>query len=152
LPLTAVTGKAEIMDAPHAGDLGGTFGGNPIACSAGLAVIDELQGGLIEKAKDLGAKVHERFGDLKNRYELIGDARGLGPMAALELVKDKQSKAPASDEAGNLVRIAYEKGLILLRCGPHHNVIRVLMPLVITEKQLDKGFEILEECFREVQG
>jgi 4-aminobutyrate aminotransferase/(S)-3-amino-2-methylpropionate transaminase len=152
LPLTAVTGKAEIMDAPHAGGLGGTFGGNPIACSAGLAVINELQGGLIEKARALGAKVHERFGDLKNRYDLIGDARGLGPMAALELVKDRRSKAPASDEAGKLVRIAYEKGLILLRCGPHHNVIRVLMPLVITEEQLDKGFEILEESLREVQG
>jgi 4-aminobutyrate aminotransferase / (S)-3-amino-2-methylpropionate transaminase / 5-aminovalerate transaminase len=73
-------------------------------------------------------------------------------MAALELVKDRRSKAPASDEAGNLVRTAYEKGLIILRCGPHHNVIRVLMPLVITEDQLEKGFEILEECFRKVQN
>jgi 4-aminobutyrate aminotransferase / (S)-3-amino-2-methylpropionate transaminase / 5-aminovalerate transaminase len=152
LPLTAVTGKAEVMDAPHVGGLGGTFGGNPIACNAGLAVIDELEGGLIEKAKNLGAKVHERFGELKKRHDIIGDTRGLGPMAALELVKDRRSKAPATEEAGKLVRIAYEKGLIVLRCGPHHNVVRVLMPLVITDDQLDKGFEILEECFREVQG
>lgn len=152
LPLSAVTGKAALMDAPHVGGLGGTFGGNPIACRAGLAVIDELKGGgLIDKGRRLGEKIHEWFGALKARFEIIGDARGLGPMAALELVKDRRTKAPAPDEAGSLVRTAYEKGLILLRCGPHHNVVRLLMPLVITDEQLEEGFSIVEESLRELE-
>ena len=145
LPLAGVTGTAEIMEMPHVGGLGGTYGGNPVSCRAGLVVLDLLQGEMLEKAVQLGEKVRARFLNLQEKYEIIGDVRGLGPMIGMELVKDRESKEPAADEAGELVRRCYEKGLIILRCGPYHNVIRTLMPLVITDDQLERGFSILEE-------
>jgi 4-aminobutyrate aminotransferase/(S)-3-amino-2-methylpropionate transaminase len=145
LPLAGVTGKAELMDAPHVGGLGGTYGGNPIACKAGLAVLDMLNAEMLENARKLGEKLHKRLVDLQSRYEIIGDVRGLGPMMAMELVKDRETKEPASDEAGELVTRCYEKGLIILRCGPYHNVMRILVPLVITDNQLEQGFNILED-------
>jgi len=150
IPLAGITGRAELMDKPHVGGLGGTYGGNPIACKAGLAVLDLLQGGLLEKAVRLGEKLVKSCADLQSRYEIIGDVRGLGPMIGMELVRDRNSKEPASDEAGELVRRCYEMGLIILRCGPYHNVIRILMPLVITDAQVEKGLEILEENLNQV--
>jgi len=150
LPLAGITGRAEIMDAPHVGGLGGTYGGNPIACKAGLAVLDLLSGELLEKSVQLGGKVRDRFLNLKEKYEIIGDVRGLGPMMAMELVKDRQSKEPAGDEAGELVKRCCEKGLIIIRCGVYHNVIRTLMPLMITDNELDRGFAILEDSLREI--
>ena len=150
IPLAGITGRAELMDKPHVGGLGGTYGGNPIACKAGLAVLDLLQGGLLEKAVSLGEKLVKSCVDLQSRYEIIGDVRGLGPMIGMELVRDRDSKEPASDEAGELVRRCYERGLIILRCGPHHNVVRILMPLVITDDQMEKGLEILEESLNQV--
>jgi 4-aminobutyrate aminotransferase/(S)-3-amino-2-methylpropionate transaminase len=149
LPLAGVTGRAEIMDAPHVGGLGGTFGGNPIACKAGLEVLDLLQGEMLEKAVQLGERVRERLLNLQEQYEIIGDVRGLGPMVGMELVKDRRSKEPAADEAKGLVKRCYEKGLIILSCGVYHNVIRSLIPLVITDDQLERGFSILEESLRE---
>ena len=145
LPLAGVTGKAEIMDKPHVGGLGGTYSGNPLSCRAALAVLDMLNDDMLEKAVQLGGKVRDRFLDLKEKYEIIGDVRGLGPMVGMELVKDRQSKEPAGDEAGGLVKHCYEKGLIVLRCGPYHNVIRTLMPLVISDQQLERGLSIMEE-------
>jgi len=150
LPLAGVTGRAEIMDKPHVGGLGGTYGGNPIACKAGLVVMDLLQGGLLDTAVELEEKIRGRLLGLKDHYEIIGDVRGLGPMMAMELVKDRQSKEPAGDEAGELVKRCYEKGLIILRCGPHHNVIRTLIPLVITDDQLEKGLAIVEEALEKI--
>lgn len=150
LPLAGVTGRAEIMDAPHVGGLGGTYSGNPVACKAGLAVLDTLNADMLESAKKLGEKLRKRLVDLQSRYEIIGDVRGLGPMIGMELVRDRQSKEPAGDEAGELVKRGYEKGLIILRCGVHHNVIRTLMPIVITEEQLERGFSILEDALRDV--
>jgi 4-aminobutyrate aminotransferase/(S)-3-amino-2-methylpropionate transaminase len=150
LPIAAVTGRAEIMDAPHVGGLGGTYGGNPVSCKAGLAVLDLLQGELLEEAVQLGDKVSARFVNLQEKYEIIGDVRGLGPMIGMELVKDRASKEPAGDEAAELVKRCYEKGLIVIRCGPYHNVIRILMPLVITDDQLEEGFAILEDRLREI--
>jgi len=150
LPLAGVNGRAEIMDAPHVGGLGGTYGGNPVSCKAGLAVLDLLKGELLEKAVQLGEKVQARFLNLQEEYKIIGDVRGLGPMIGMELVKDRQSKEPAGDEAGELVKRCFEKGLIVIRCGAYHNVIRILMPLVIPDEQLEKGFSILEDSFREV--
>lgn len=150
LPLAGVTGRAEIMDAPHVGGLGGTYGGNPLACKAGLAVVDLLQGEILEKAVQLGDKVRDRVLDLQKEYEIIGDVRGLGPMIGMELVRDRQSKEPAADEAGEVVKRCYEKGLIIISCGVYHNVIRILVPLVITDDQLEKGFSIVEECLKEV--
>jgi len=145
LPLGAVTGRAEIMEMPHVGGLGGTFGGNPIACSAALAVLDLLNTKLLEKATALGEKVRTRFLELQGQFDIIGDVRGLGPMIGMELVKNTQSKEPAPDTAKELVGRCLEKGLILLACGNYGNVIRTLMPLVITDEQLERGLAIMAD-------
>lgn len=152
LPLAGITGKAEIMEMPHVGGLGGTYGGNPIACRAGLVVLDLLRGELLEKAVQLGEKARDRFLALQRQHEIMGDVRGLGPMIGVELVKDRQSKEPAGDEAGELVKRCYEKGLIILRCGLYHNVIRILMPLMIMDDEFERGFTILEENLKEVSS
>jgi 4-aminobutyrate aminotransferase/(S)-3-amino-2-methylpropionate transaminase len=153
LPLSAVTGRAEIMNAPHVGGLGGTFAGNPIACRAALAVLEVFEEEkLLQRAEALGRKVRARFDELQKRYEIIGEVRGLGPMLALELVKDRQKKTPATDETKKLVQACYEKGLVLIACGNFGNVIRTLMPLVITDEQLEKGLGILEAGLRQVSA
>ncbi len=145
LPLAGITGKAEIMETPHVGGLGGTYGGNPIACSAALAVLDLLNAELLEKAAELGEKVRTRLLKLQEEFEIIGDVRGLGPMIGMELVKDPRSKEPAADKAKELVGRCLEKGLIILSCGNYGNVIRTLMPLVITDEQLERGLAIMED-------
>ena len=145
LPLAGITGKAEIVETPHVGGLGGTYGGNPIACSAALAVLDLLNAELLEKAAELGEKVRTRFLELKEEFEIIGDVRGLGPMIGMELVKDTRSKEPAADKAKELVGRCLEKGLIILSCGNYGNVIRTLMPFVITDEQLERGLAIMED-------
>jgi 4-aminobutyrate aminotransferase / (S)-3-amino-2-methylpropionate transaminase / 5-aminovalerate transaminase len=151
LPLGAVTGRAELMDGPHVGGLGGTFGGNPVACRAALAVLDVLLGdGLLARAEQLGVEVRRRLDDLQRRFELVGDVRGKGPMLAMELVRDREKKTPAADETKKLVRRCYEKGLVLISCGQFGNVIRTLMPLVITDEQLDRGFDILASTLQEI--
>ena len=150
LPLAGVTGRAELMDAPHVGGLGGTYGGNPISCRAGLQVLDLLNDDMLDKAMQLGEKVSDRFMNMQEQYEIIGDVRGIGPMIGMELVKDRHSKEPAGDEAGELVKRCYEKGLIVLRCGAYHNVIRMLMPLVITNDQFEQGFSILEDNLKQI--
>ena len=133
------------------GGLGGTFSGNPISCRAGLAVLDILlEDGLLEKGKNLGEKILPRFKEFQEKYEIVGDVRGKGPMLAIELVRDRETKEPGKDEADKLVRLCYDKGLVLLSCGTFGNVIRTLMPLVITDEQLERGLAILEECLHEV--
>ncbi len=145
MPLSAVVGKKEIMDCVHPGGIGGTYGGNPIACEAALAVFDILESdNLLEKSKQLGKTLEKAFLDMQKKYDIIGDVRGLGPMIAIELVKDRQTKEPAADETKALVSYCYERGLIILGCGTLGNVIRFLMPLVITEEQLKKGLDIIE--------
>lgn len=147
LPLSAVIGRKEMMDKPHVGGLGGTYAGNPIACRAGLAVLDVLyEDKLLQKAEVLGDKLWKRFKAMQEKYEIIGDVRGKGPMIALEMVKDRHTKAPATDETKKLLASCYEKGLVLLSCGHKSNVIRTLMPLVITDEQLEKGLAIFEEA------
>ncbi len=151
LPLSAVTGRAELMDGPHVGGLGGTFGGNPVACRAALAVLEVLvEDGLLARAEQLGAELRRRLDNLQRRFELIGDVRGKGPMLAMELVRDREKKTPATDETKKLVKRCYEKGLVLIACGNFGNVIRTLMPLVITDEQLDRGFDILESALQEI--
>ncbi|MBF0378322.1 MAG: 4-aminobutyrate--2-oxoglutarate transaminase [Desulfamplus sp.] len=146
MPLSAVVGKKEIMNAPQVGGLGGTYGGNPICCAAGLAVLDAFkEENLLEKSVTLGNTLREKFDSWQKRYEIIGEVRGLGPMLALELVTDREKKTPAANQAKALVKFCFEHGLILLSCGNYGNVIRTLMPLVITKEQLDKGLSILEE-------
>ncbi|WP_419656831.1 GabT: 4-aminobutyrate aminotransferase (Gamma-amino-N-butyrate transaminase) [Desulfosarcina variabilis str. Montpellier] len=151
MPLSAVIGRADLMNASHVGGLGGTYGGNPIACRAALAVMEILlQDGLMERAVTLGETLKARFDALQERFEIIGEVRGKGPMLALELVEDRQSKTPATDKAKALTARCFEKGLILLSCGGHGNIIRTLMPLVITDEQLDRGLSILEESLEDI--
>ena len=143
-PLSGVVGKAELMDAPDPGGLGGTYGGNPIACAAGLAVMDIMRDEkLPERAARIGSVVEERMQSWAKDHELIGDVRAVGAMAGLELVRDRNTKEPADRETARIVAAARERGLIILRCGIHHNVIRTLMPLTIADDQLEEGLDIL---------
>ena len=143
-PLSGVVGKAAVMDAPGPGGLGGTYGGNPIACAAGLAVMDVMRDErLPERAARIGSVVEERMRTWAAETELIGDVRGLGAMMGMELVRDRKTKEPADTETAKIIAAAREKGLIALRCGVHHNVIRTLMPLTISDDQLEEGLDIL---------
>ncbi|MGH9316404.1 MAG: 4-aminobutyrate--2-oxoglutarate transaminase [Thermoanaerobaculia bacterium] len=145
LPIAAVTGRAEIMDSPQAGGLGGTYGGNPVACAAALASIEFLERHrLAERAEAIGRTVRERFLRLADRLPFIGDVRGLGAMQAMELVKDRAAKEPDKERTNRVIRKAYENGLILISAGTHGNVIRTLMPLVISDDQLQEGLDALE--------
>ena len=151
MPLSAVTGRAEIMNAPHVGGLGGTYGGNPVSCAAALAVFETMEKeNIIEKGKKLGEEVRLAFDKLREKYGLIGEVRGLGPMLALELVKDPETREPATEEAKQLTKLAYEKGLILLSCGNFGNVIRTLMPITIEKDQLKRGLAIMDACFSDL--
>jgi 4-aminobutyrate aminotransferase/(S)-3-amino-2-methylpropionate transaminase len=151
MPLSAVIGREEMINAPHVGGLGGTYSGNPLSCRAALAVLEILlEDGLLKRAETLGRTLRTRFDDLKEKYEIIGDVRGKGPMLGMELVKDRETKEPAADEAKKLVKRCYDKGLVLISCGNFGNVIRTLMPLVITDEQLEKGLAILEESLAEL--
>jgi len=152
MPLSAVIGRTEMMNKPHVGGLGGTFSGNPVSCRAALAVLEILlEDGLLKRSESIGHKIGQRFRSLQENYEIIGEVRGKGPMMGLELVRDRVTKEPATDEAKELVRRCFEKGLILLSCGNFGNVIRTLMPFVITDEQLEKGCTILEESLHELQ-
>ena len=145
LPLASVTGRAEIMDAPMEGSLGGTFGGNPLACAAALAVIETIEKqDLAGRAAKIGEKVRDRFEALWKRCPSVGNVRGVGAMRAIEFVKDRATKEPARELVNRVVRLCYERGLIVLGAGTYGNVIRTLMPLVITEDQLEEGLEVLE--------
>jgi len=151
LPLSGVVGKAEIMDAPAPGGLGGTYAGNPVACAAGLAVLDVMRDErLPERAARIGSVVEERMHSWAKEHELIGDVRVMGAMAGMELVRNRETKEPADKETARILAVAREKGLILLRSGVHHNVIRTLMPLTIPDAQLDEGLDILGEALAEV--
>ena len=146
LPLAAVTGRSEVMDAVEPGGLGGTFGGNPLACAAASAVLDALADeGLLERAEQLGRQIRLGLEGVADRVNKVGDVRGLGPMLALELVEDRRTKVPAAGLTKRTTRAAREKGLILLSCGLYGNVIRILAPLVIEDDDLDRGLELLEE-------
>ena len=143
-PLSAVVGKAGVMDAPDPGGLGGTYGGNPVACAAGLAVMDIMrEEKLPERAARIGSAVEERMQSWAAEHEIIGDVRVVGAMAGMELVRDRGTKEPADKETARILTAAREKGLIVLRCGVHHNVVRTLMPLTIPDDQLEEGLDIL---------
>jgi 4-aminobutyrate aminotransferase len=145
LPLAAVTGRADVMDAPQAGGLGGTFGGNPVACAAALAVLDAFeQEEFLIRIEKLSARLRTSLDEIAGRVAQVGEVRGLGPMLALELVTDRETKEPAAELTKRTTEAARERGLILLSCGTHGNVIRILVPLVIADDDLDRGLEILE--------
>ncbi len=153
MPLSAVVGRKEIMDAVHPSGIGGTYGGNPVACAAALAVMDVFEEeNLLDRAKALGKRLQTQLKTFEEEFELIGDVRGLGPMMAMELVTDRIKKTPAGDAAKALVKYCFDRGLILLACGAFGNVIRLLMPLVISDAQLDQGLEIIHDGLAFVQG
>ncbi len=145
MPISAVVGKKDIMDSVHLGGIGATYAANPIACAAALAVFDIFESeNLLAKAKVLGEKLKLILKALQEKHALIGDIRGIGPMIAFELVYDRDAKTPAPDKVKQLVEFCLEKNLIILACGTYKNVIRLLMPLVITEEQMERGMEIID--------
>jgi len=151
LPLSGITGRAELMDHPQVGGLGGTFGGNPVACRAALAVLDQFEKeDLLSRAKKIGEKVLERFTEFQEHYAIVGDVRGLGAMVGMELVADRKTKEPGTDLAKRLTGLCREKGLLMISAGTYSNIIRPLMPLVITDEQLEKGLSIIEEGLSEL--
>jgi 4-aminobutyrate aminotransferase/(S)-3-amino-2-methylpropionate transaminase len=152
MPLSAVVGRREIMDAIHPGGLGGTYGANPLACEAALAVLDVFEEeNMLEKSVALGEKLQARFKAWQQKYDIIGEIRGLGAMLGLELVKGPDS-APAPEEAKALSADCFENGLSILVCGSYGNIIRVLVPFVITDEQLNKGLDIMENGIRKISS
>jgi len=152
MPLAAVVGKQEIMDSVHSWGLGGTYGGNPVSCAAGLAVLDVFEEeNMLAKSVALGEKLKTRFEKWQQDFPIIGEIRGLGAMLGLALFKGA-NKEPAADEAKQLAAYCLGKGLLILVCGSYGNVIRVLAPFVITDDQLEKGLAVMEAGLREISG
>jgi len=151
LPLSGVLGRAEIMDAPGPNAIGGTYVGNPVAQAAALAVLDVFEDeGLVERAGRIGQTIRGRMTAWQERFPLIGDARGLGAMLAIELVRNPESKEPAPELASRVTEEAARRGLLLLKAGVYSNCIRVLCPLVITDSELDEALGIWEEALEAV--
>ena len=155
LPLAAVTGRAEIMDAPHSGGLGGTYGGNPIACAAALAVIDAIETeGLVARASAIGAMLTDRLTALRARDARVGDVRGRGAMIAVELVRADDGTGtlePDADLTRRVAAAAHAQGLIVLSCGTWGNVLRFLPPLSISDELLTEAFDLIETIFEETR-
>jgi 4-aminobutyrate aminotransferase/(S)-3-amino-2-methylpropionate transaminase len=153
LPLSGVLGRAEIMDGAHAGAIGGTYIGNPVAQAAALAVLDVFEEeDLVARGVVVGSRIRERMLDWQQRWPAIGDVRGLGAMLAVELVTDPATKEPAPDNARAVIDAALQRGLILLKAGVHGNCIRVLCPLTIEDAVLDEALEVWEEALAAVLG
>jgi 4-aminobutyrate aminotransferase / (S)-3-amino-2-methylpropionate transaminase / 5-aminovalerate transaminase len=153
LPLSGVIGRAEIMDAPGDSAIGGTYVGNPVAQAAALAVLDVFEDeSLVERAVQLGETMRERMLGWQQRWDAIGDVRGLGAMLAIELVHDRETKDPAPELASAIVEAAAARGLLLLKSGIYSNCIRVLVPLVISESELDEALGAWEEAVAETLG
>lgn len=151
-PLSAISGRAELMDHPQVGGLGGTYSGNPVACRAALAVLEQFEKkNLLSRGEQIGKRVLEKFEEFYEHYAIVGDVRGLGAMVGMELVVDRKTKEPATALTKQLVNRCREKGLLMISAGTHSNIIRTLMPLVITDEQLEKGLSIIEEGLSELQ-
>lgn len=151
VPLSAVVGRAEVMNAPDPGSIGGTYGGSPLGCAASLAVIHKMQRDDIpSRAAELGDIALKRLHEMAERYPVIGDVRGLGLMLGIEFVKDRITKEPEATLPKKIIASALQKGLMLLGAGMFGNIIRLLPSLTITESQLTEGLDILEESLSEV--
>jgi 4-aminobutyrate aminotransferase/(S)-3-amino-2-methylpropionate transaminase len=151
LPLAAVTGRAEIMDAAGIGGLGGTFGGNPLACASALAALDIIEKeGLLARSAYLGHKFEERGKSWRKQFPIVGEVRGLGGMCAMELVKDPAAREPHADATRKLAQYCYEHGLITITAGTYGNVMRILVPLVVTDDQFSEGLDVLEAALAHV--
>ena len=153
LPLSAVVGRADIMDAVPPGGLGGTYGGNPLACAAAIAVLDAFEEErLVERSAALGKRITDRLRRLADSATCIGDVRGLGPMVAVELFKDEARRVPDPDLTSAIVARAAEQGLILLSCGIYGNVIRILVPITAEDAIVDEGLDILEKTLESLSA
>lgn len=151
LPLSAVVGRAEVMDSVHVGGLGGTYSGNPVACAAALAVLDVMaRDGLAGRGARIGEIMTTRLRRLQDRLPGIGDVRGLGAMVAIELISDRATREPARAQTSAVIRYCYEHGLIVLKAGIHDNCVRALPPLVASDEQIEMGMDIWEEALRHV--
>ena len=151
LPIAGVTGRRDILDTVHPGGIGTTFGGNPLACRAGLAVFDIIENeGLLERAMTVGERIRSRFQAMQARYPAVGDVRGLGAMVAMEFVKDRETKEPAGDLGKAYRAKPYENGAVNIGAGTYHNVIRILTPLTVEDSTLDRGLDIMEQTMAQV--
>lgn len=145
MPISGVIGRSDVMDVAESGELGGTYSGSPLGCQAALAVLDIIkEENLNDRAETIGKAVMKKFEELYAKFECIGEIRGLGAMCALEMVTDRESKKPAKELTNDIIKEANRRGLLLLSAGVYGNVLRLLMPLVITDEQLEEGLEILE--------
>ncbi len=152
-PISGVTGRTDVMDAPHVGGLGGTYGGNPVACAAALAVIAELEEtDLLERATAHGRIIRERLDPLQDSLRMVGEVRGLGPMIGIELVTDKATKEPGRLETAAVVKRCIDNGVLILKAGTYDNVVRILAPLVITDEELHKGLDVLVDALHSVDS
>jgi 4-aminobutyrate aminotransferase/(S)-3-amino-2-methylpropionate transaminase len=151
LPIAAVTGRAEIMDAPSVGGLGSTFAGNPLSCAAALASIEMIErGGLLERATTIGQQFEGRARSWQKKWPLIGDVRALGGMCAIELVRNRETREPAEAETKEIAHYCYEHGLITITAGTYNNVMRILVPLTITDEQFAEGLDVMEAALASV--
>jgi 4-aminobutyrate aminotransferase / (S)-3-amino-2-methylpropionate transaminase / 5-aminovalerate transaminase len=145
LPMAAVTGRAEVMDAAGVGGLGGTFGGNPLSCAAALATLELMEkDGLLARSTQLGQKFEVRGKSWTKQFQIVGEVRGLGGMCAIELVKNPATREPAADETKKIAQYCYQHGLITITAGTYGNVLRILVPLVVTDAQFEEGLDVLE--------
>jgi 4-aminobutyrate aminotransferase/(S)-3-amino-2-methylpropionate transaminase len=151
MPIAAVTGRAEIMDAPGPGALGGTYCGHPASCAAALAAIETIEkDGLLARSTAIGEHFEKRARSWQKKWPLVGDVRGLGGMCAIELVRNAQTREPADSETKEIAKYCYEHGLITISAGTFNNVIRILVPLVVTDEQLNEGLEVIEAALAAV--
>jgi 4-aminobutyrate aminotransferase/(S)-3-amino-2-methylpropionate transaminase len=152
VPISAVTGKAEIMDAPHLGGVGGTYGGSPVACVAAIAAIKQINtDAFLQRVNQVGEMIRETLEDWKEKYPLIGDVRGIGAMRLVEFVKNRESKEPDAEATLEIIKDAVAHGLLMIRAGLFSNCIRLLPPIVITDEQLAEGLQVLEDAIARAQ-
>jgi 4-aminobutyrate aminotransferase / (S)-3-amino-2-methylpropionate transaminase / 5-aminovalerate transaminase len=153
MPISAITGKAEILDAPHPGGVGGTYGGSPVACVAAIEAIKILKSeSFLKRVNEVGEIIRTTLETWKTKYKIIGDVRGIGAMCLVEFVKDRDTKAPDADVTLEVIKDAVSKGLILIRAGLFSNCIRLLPPIVITDEQLIEGLQVLENAIAKAQA
>jgi 4-aminobutyrate aminotransferase/(S)-3-amino-2-methylpropionate transaminase len=151
MPFAAVTGRAEVMDAPGVGSLGGTYCGHPLSCVAALAAIETIEkDGLLARSTAVGKRFEERARPWQKKWPLVGDVRGLGGMCAIELVRNAETREPADAETKRIAEYCYQHGLIIITAGTFNNVIRILVPLVVTDEQFDEGMSVIEGALASV--
>lgn len=151
IPISAVTGRAEIMDAPGVGEIGGTYGGSPLGCVAALQVIEMLErDGLLKRATVIGETIMRRFRQMQQRYSCVGDVRGLGAMCAMEIVNSRVTREPDKEMTQRILQEAHRRGVVLMGAGLFGNVIRTLAPLVISDEQLQEALDVVEEALEAV--